>query len=96
MRYLLFLLAFFSFVSCDVATDMNNRIYELKSDNEALLDKISSLEHKAGKLSIEIEVLNSQINDISIEDFDNQMIDIHSKLDDVEAQLQSLKNDFKN
>jgi|688.fasta_scaffold19419_9 septal ring factor EnvC (AmiA/AmiB activator) len=92
----LLLLVLFGLVSCDVATDMNNRIYELKADNEALLDKISLLEHKAEKLSAEIEDLNSQINDISIEDFDSQMIDIHLKLDDVEDQLQNLKTVFKN
>lgn len=95
MRCFLIVVLFVSFTSCEVVSNMDKRIYELKAENEVLRGRISDLEFQADELIIEIDSLNSKIDDVTIEDYENGMSDVHSKLRDVDDQINELKMNCK-
>jgi chromosome segregation ATPase len=74
--------------------DPNEAIPDCESEINQYKRKLLSLYDLANDLTVEINDLNSRIDELTPEEYDNQMYYIQSQMDDVEAKLNELKDEF--
>lgn len=88
-----------------VMSKMDDRIYELKADNEVVREdadfcldvvNIKVLECVGDDLIDEMDLLHNDIDKLSQDEFNMRMIDVHDKLIFVEDKLNELKYKFEN